>query len=94
MKVYTKDELEYLGEATIDLEEYVDCIDRKTFIVRLNDSQFADASVEFYVTATQILERKPRSGKNIPTVSDIPGGAHGWETTRNFDTEKPQNLIG
>lgn len=68
MKVYTKDELEYLGEATIDLEEYVDCIDRKQFVVRLNDSQFADASVEFYVTATQILEKKPVSNKNMPTV--------------------------
>ena len=43
-----------LGQALIDLADYTKCLERKMFSAELAKSQFPEALIDFYLTASPI----------------------------------------
>lgn len=50
-----------MGEAVIDLARYSKCLDRKLFSVELAKSQFPEALIDFYITASPLVGSERRN---------------------------------
>ena len=54
MKLVRVDDKTVLGQATIDLANYAKCLERRLFSTELRKSQFPDALIDFYLTASPV----------------------------------------
>ena len=55
MRLVRADDRSELGQATIDLAHYYKVLERKLFSVDLAKSQFPEALIDFYITATPVV---------------------------------------
>ena len=54
MKLVRVEDKSVLGQAVIDLASYAKCLERRLFSIELAKSQFPDALIDFYVTASPL----------------------------------------
>lgn len=78
---------ELLGEAVINLSEYTECITRKMFSVDVQKSQFPEATIDFYLTATPVVggrsgSTRASSRSNLVTKSQIVQSTRHSESVR------------
>ena len=72
LNLVSTDDKQVLGKASIDLAKYSKCHDRRLFSVELQKSQFPEALIDFYITAsTQV-----GTGRSY-SVKVKPGGMRG-----------------
>lgn len=76
MKLIRADDKQELGRAEIDLAVYAKCLDRKLFSCELAKSQFPEAIIDFYITASPVVgtgraatDRASGRGQDIVTSS-------------------------
>lgn len=73
MRLVRVEDKSILGEATIDLANYAKCLERRLFSIELAKSQFPDALIDFYVTASPLTGNGRSYSVRANTTS---GGAH------------------
>ena len=96
-----------MGEAVIDLARYSKCLDRKLFSVELAKSQFPEALIDFYITASPLVGSERRNTQKASHKPHAKGQLVGHNTlvqsTRNsasksfndsrFDQAKRQSQL-
>ena len=84
MKLVRADDKQELGRAEIDLAAYAKCLDRKLFSCELAKSQFPEAIIDFYITASPVVGTgRAATGRATSGGQDIVTSSQAIQSTRN-----------